>query len=226
MLSRLNLRKKILNKLHPVLKPLSQWYLSKPRTYRYNGILVKIYPGVFHPGLFFSTKILLEYLKEQPMQGLKVLELGAGSGLISIYCAKRGALVTASDIGKTSTEHLHENAMINGVQLNIVLSDLFAYLNPSDYDWIIINPPYYPKDPQSEQDFAWFCGKDFGYFSKLFYQLSHNTTPLSNTIMVLSEDCDLNHIQALARSHGLLLKLIFNKAFAGENNYIFRITAE
>ena len=196
------------------------------RVYRYSGIAVKIYPGVFHPGFFFSTKVLLEYLQEQPMQGVKVLELGAGSGLISIHCVKRGAVVTASDISKTATEHLHENAMINDVQMNIVLSDLFEHLNPRDFDWIIINPPYYPKAVQSEQDFAWFCGEDFEYFSRLFYQLSNNIETLNNTIMILSEDCDNNQIQALAKSNGLLLNLIYKKRSAGEDNYIFKITAE
>ena len=222
----MNLRKKILNKLHPILRPLSQWYLSKIRVYRDGGIVLKVYPGVFHPGLFFSTKVLLQYLKEQSMQGLRVLELGAGSGLIAIYCAKQGAMVTASDISKNATDHLHENAAINNVHLNIVLSDLFETLNPSDFDLIIINPPYYPNDVQSEKDFAWFCGKDFQYFKKLFYQLNNGNKPYGKTIMVLSEDCDINHIRALAKENGLSLHLLFEKRHVGELNYIFSIMAE
>jgi release factor glutamine methyltransferase len=160
------------------------------------------------------------------MQGLKVLELGAGSGLISIYCSKQGAIVTASDISKNATDHLHKNATINNVQLNIVLSDLFERLNPSDFDLIIINPPYYPKDVQSEKDFAWFCGKDFQYFKKLFYQLKSSNKPFGKTIMVLSEDCDIDHLRGLAKENGLHLHLLFQKRSAGELNYIFSIMAE
>ena len=222
----MNLRKKILNKLHPILRPLSQWYLSKVRVYRDGGIVLKVYPGVFHPGFFFSTKVLLLYLKEQSIQGLRVLELGAGSGLISMYCSKQGAIVTASDISKNATGHLHENAAINNVQLNIVVSDLFERLNPSDFDLIIINPPYYPKDVQSEKDFAWFCGKDFQYFKKLFYQLNNSNKPFGKTIMVLSEGCDINHIRGLAKENNLYLHLLFQKRSGGELNYIFSIMAE
>lgn len=196
------------------------------RVYRDGGIVVKIYPGIFHPGLFFSTKILLEYLKTQSLRGLKVLELGAGSGLISIYCAKQGAIVTASDISRNATEHLHENAAINCVQIGVVLSDLFEHLNPSDFDLIIINPPYYPNDVQSEKDFAWFCGKDFQYFKKLFSQLNNSNKTYGKTIMVLSEDCDINHIGALAKGNGLYLHLLFKKRSAGELNYIFSIMDE
>jgi release factor glutamine methyltransferase len=222
----LNLQKKILNKLHPILKPLSQWYLSKLRVYRYCDIVVKVYPGVFHPGLFVSTKVLLAYLKKERLQGLRVLELGAGSGLISIYCAKQGAIVTASDISKSTTDHLHENAMINDVQLKIVLSDLFECITPSDFDLIIVNPPYYPRDVQSEKDFAWFCGSGFEYFKKLFYQLSRNINTRNTIIMILSEDCDINYIKTLAEESGLFLSLILRKRSVAEENFIFRIMAE
>jgi release factor glutamine methyltransferase len=186
---------------------------------------VKVYPGVFHPGLFFSTKILLGYLKIESLQGMKVLELGAGSGLLSIYCAKHGAIVTASDISKNTTDCLRENAMINNVQVAIVLSDLFDCIDPSNFDMIIINPPFYPRDVQSEKDFAWFCGSEFEYFKKLFCQLSQNACSRVTIVMVLSEDCDINQIQTLAKRNGLLLNQIYKKKSAGEDNYIFKITA-
>src|SRR6218665_2258260 len=98
----MHLRKKILNAFHPLLKPISAWYLSRTRIYKYDNISVRIHPGVFHPGLFFSTKLLLEYLKGQPIQEKHLLELGAGSGLISVVAAKRGARVTGSDINPTA----------------------------------------------------------------------------------------------------------------------------
>src|SRR5687767_8111395 len=110
----MNTSKKILNLFHPLLKPLSAWYLSKVRTYRFQDITVKVHPGVFHPGLFFSTKIILKYLKNLNLQGQRILELGAGTGLISIYCFKKNAAqITASDISISAVSNIRENAVLN-----------------------------------------------------------------------------------------------------------------
>ncbi len=58
------------------LVPATRWYLRKPRGYTYNGVDIVVQPGVFHPGLFYSTKFLLEFLREQPLAGKSLLELG------------------------------------------------------------------------------------------------------------------------------------------------------
>ncbi|MEL7146637.1 MAG: methyltransferase, partial [Bacteroidota bacterium] len=119
------IQKKSLKFFHPVLKRLAKYYLSKPRDYRYEDITVKVYPGVFHPGLFFSTTVFLEYLKGHKLKGKLVLELGAGSGLISMFCAKNGAIVTSSDINELALQKIDENAAKNNVLLTTVRSDLF-----------------------------------------------------------------------------------------------------
>src|SRR4029079_10565830 len=98
-------------------KPLLVKYLSKTRVYRYKDIRLSIAPGVFHPGFFFSTQLLLQYISKLPLQGKRFLELGCGSGLISIAAAKMGAMVTATDINPLATEYLKENSRRNNVVL-------------------------------------------------------------------------------------------------------------
>lgn len=216
--------KKIFNLLSPVLKPISRWYLSKKRTYTYQGITVHISPGVFHPGLFNSTKVLSTYLSEFKLEGRKVLELGAGSGYISLYCCKKGAHVTASDINKVAIANLHENAMLNNCNLNVVESDLFEMIRPQDFEIIIINPPYYPKAVQSQNDLAWYCGENFEYFHKLFMQLRQaNVSKDHQMIMILSEDCDIKRIESIAGANGLFLKKEKEYKTSYEMNYIFHI---
>jgi len=73
-------------------------YLKKDRFYTYNEIKILVKKGVFHPGFFFSTKFLISAIKTFELTNKKVLELGAGSGIISFYCDKKGANVTSSDI--------------------------------------------------------------------------------------------------------------------------------
>jgi release factor glutamine methyltransferase len=81
-----------------VLPKITRWYLRKERSHTYDGITVKVPTGVFHPGLFFSTHLMLKHLKQYELSGHSVLELGAGSGLVSIWCARQGAKVVATDI--------------------------------------------------------------------------------------------------------------------------------
>ena len=93
-------------------KPLLIKYLSKIRIYKYEDIELEISPEVFHPGFFFSTSILLNLVKQLPLQGKSFLEPGCGSGLISIYAARKGAMVTATDINPVAIEFLKKNARV------------------------------------------------------------------------------------------------------------------
>jgi release factor glutamine methyltransferase len=218
----LGLIKKILNGFHPVLKPLVGWYLAVPRFYSYKGIRLKILPGVFHPGLFFSTHVLLRYLTQQNLVAKHVLELGAGSGLISLYLSKQGVRVTASDVSATALQGLRENALANKTVVQIVESDLFDALDVTHFDLIAINPPYYPKAIVSEQDMPWFCGSNFEYFEKLFRQLRY-ITPRHNVLMILSEDCNLSRINSIAYENVLELTPVHKERVWGEWNFIYQI---
>ena len=206
-----------------ILYPLSKHYLSKERTYKYKDIVIKVLPDVFHPGLFFSTKILLDYLNDKRLNGNSLLELGAGTGLISVFCTKKEALVTATDVNSTAIKNIEQNAVDNSVSINIIQSDLFNDIPEQKFDWIIINPPYYPKDPQDEYGLAWFCGSDFRFFTKLFDQLVLYSNVSTNTIMILSEDCDIKKISDIAQSKSFTLYEIKRMRKWSEWNYLYRI---
>ena len=74
------------------------------------------------------------------------------------------------------------------------------------FDSIIINPPYYPKNPKNEQEKAWFCGENFEYFEKLFQQLGQYTNNKTNVFISLSEECNFNKIASIASPNNFLLK--------------------
>jgi len=209
--------------LFPVLKSAYNIYASKERSYSYKGINVRVMPGVFHPGLFFSTKLLLEYISQNDLKGKTVLELGAGSGLISVYCAMQNAKVTATDINPTAINNIIKNAELNNVNIYVIESDLFDKIEIRKFDYIIINPPYFPNNPKNEKELAWFCGNDFQYFKKLFTQLNNYKTQETIVVMILSEDCDLQRITSIANENHFSMNIVFQKKVFGETNYIFRI---
>ncbi len=213
----------VLRPISPILKILVQVYTRKERDYSYDDISVKVLPGVFHPGLFISTKVLLDFVKTLKFEGKTFLELGAGTGIISILAAKKGAVVYASDISSKAIENIKLNAAKNNVQINIFTSDLFKNIPEMQFDYIIINPPYYSRDPGEEEEYAWFCGSNFEYFKSLFSSLSNFIGKDSKVFMILSEVCDIQKIKSIGMENKFIWKLKMKKQFWGEKNYIFEI---
>ncbi|TGD57290.1 methyltransferase [Flavobacterium humi] len=218
------MRKLVQKIISPFLKKTSTLYLSRPRKYKYKDLCVWVEPSVFPPFITISTKLLLEFLETLSLEKKTFLELGCGCGIISILAAKKGAKTTASDINMIALEALRKNAKDNETQIEILYSDLFDGLQHKSFDCIVINPPYYPKNPDSVAEKAWFCGEHFEYFEKLFAQLPDFTTQKNEVYMILSEDCKTDVIFAIAEKNGLAAKCILEKTVFKEINYIYKIS--
>ncbi len=185
------------------------------------GITVTIPAGVFHPGLFFSTPIFIEFLKRHEFQGQKTVDIGCGSGLLALYAARRGATVIALDINPLSVAATRQNADANQLTLSVLESDLFAQV-PSDtiFDIVLINPPYYPKQPTDMAAHAFFAGPQLEYFQALFFQLPEHIHSTTKTWMILSEDCDIKQIKAIAHEHHFQILSVFERWHWGERLFV------
>lgn len=211
---------------HIVARTYQPWvkkYLTKTRHYRYGRLSLEIPPQVFHPGFFFSTKLLLSHINKMPLKGRLLLELGCGSGLISLEAARRGALVTASDINPVAIASLEKNGGRNNISLTVVESDLFNQIPTASFDIIAINPPYYKKDPGSYAEHAWFCGTNGEYFQRLFQQLPGYMLPNTTVLMVLFDGCDMGMINAYAAAEHLFLRPVVRKKNLLEENTIYQV---
>lgn len=207
---------------HPFLRAGLKLYYSKPRKYRYGDSFAWVHPEVFPPRLTLSTRLLLDFISGFDLHDKIFLELGCGSGIISIQATKKGAITTSTDINETALDFLRKSASENKVPITVLYSDLFENLQGRSFDYILINPPYYPKNPKSVREMAWFCGEGFEYFGRLFAQLP-GFIKGNQVFMILSEDCDLNTIQAIASKNRICFETVLEKTVFAEKNYIFRL---
>lgn len=104
---------------------------------------------------------------------IKILDIGTGTGCIAISLKKElNASVTASDISKKALEVARKNAILNKVDINFILSDVFSNIKDK-YHIIISNPPYIAYDEEimdivknNEPHLALFASDNGLYFYK------------------------------------------------------------
>lgn len=207
---------------HPFLRIVTEVWFSKPRKYTYKNISVLVHPEVFPPHYTISTKILLDFIDKINLKGKTFLELGCGSGILSLFAASKGAKVTATDINTKAITYLQKASKENNIPITVLHSDLFSKLKNQYFNYIIINPPYYPKSPENQKEKAWFCGENFEYFKGLFQQLSARNSK-EIIYVILSEDCKIDKIESIAKKYDWYLDEIFRVKKLQEINYIFEI---
>lgn len=191
-----------------VYKPFVKRKLRKPSNFTYQGISVEVWPGVFHPGKFYSSKCLADYLEHLDLQSKTVLELGCGTGFLSILAAKKGANMVASDISQLAINNSKLNAEKAGFKIDFYLSDLFDKIPKNEFDYILINPPFYRGKSNTEEESAWYAGPDFEYFHKLFGQIKGFTHSASQCVMILSDDCEMEKIKQIAFKNKYSLSIL------------------
>jgi release factor glutamine methyltransferase len=97
-----------------------------------------------------SAVEFLASLAREPASPLAVLDLGTGSGCLSVFIAVKvpAARVTAVDVSPEALTVARANATTHGVtdRVDFLLGDLFAPLPPgSQFDLLVSNPPYIPS---------------------------------------------------------------------------------
>lgn len=207
--------------------PIYRWWglrhIRRVRRFRLAGLRLEVPPGVFHPGVYFSTPIFIKFLQTIDFQGKTALDVGTGSGALALFAAQNGATATALDINPLAVETARRNAAANGLALRVVESDLLDKLPAEQFDFVLINPPYYPRQPRNATEQAFFAGENHEYFQKLFAQLPVFRHSGSRAWMIVSEDCDMEAIGHIAQQHGQRLEIIFEKKKWGERLWVVEI---
>lgn len=110
-----------------------------------------------HLGIFPEQKKQWEWIQEHS-KGLKVLNLFAYSGGVTLAAAKGGASVCHLDASKGMVAWARENARLNGLEqapIRWIVEDVTKFLKRelkrgSSYDAIILDPPTFGRGSQGE----------------------------------------------------------------------------
>lgn len=90
--------------------------------------------------------VLARHLLDRPevVAGRRVVDLGAGSGLVAIAAAKAGAAaVTAVDVDANAIAAIGLNAAVNGVNILVVTADIIEAPPPEETDILVVGDLFY-----------------------------------------------------------------------------------
>ena len=81
-------------------------------------VRIEVPPTVFGDGLHPTTSTCLDLLADLVEPGTKMLDVGCGSGALSVVAARAGAVVTAIDVDPVAVSATIANAAANGVEVD------------------------------------------------------------------------------------------------------------
>ncbi len=197
------------------------------RTWQYKDLDILVMPGMFHPGWFTTSRLLLSRLENADLQGKTFLELGCGTGTQACRAAQLGAESAASDIAPAACRNALLNAERNDLKVKVFASDIFEQI-PSEYifDTIFVNPPFLARYPEAEKDFAFCCGEEFEYYIALFQSLNQRLAPGGELVMALAKSCAIDRVLEIADLEGIKHERIEISRRWAETNYLYRFTRD
>ena len=108
---------------HLVVKPTWEDYEAQP-----DDLIIELDPGMaFGTGTHETTNMCMQLLEKHLEDGMRVMDVGTGSGILAIAAARLGARnILAIDIDPDAVKVAIENVALNGVEdyVRVVVGDL------------------------------------------------------------------------------------------------------
>lgn len=183
------------------------------------GVPLIVLPEVFNPVVFRTGAILGRTIATSPLAapkpGARALDLGTGSGVGSVFAARRGYRVTAVDVNPEAIRCVRLNALLNGMEERIEArhGDLFAPVAGESFDLILFNPPFFRGEPSSPLDAAW-RGTDV--LERFAAGLSGALAPGGTALLLLSTDGDCAALLAALPPQGFVIETAARRDFGNE----------
>jgi release factor glutamine methyltransferase len=159
---------------------------------------------VYDPGE--DTFLLVEAALREARHTDRILEVGTGSGVVSLFMKDVAPGVVATDISPIACR----NARLNGI--SVIRTDLYAGLC-GRFDLVIFNPPYLPTAPDEKLD-AWldraFNGGITGRkeIERFVRDIDRILAPDGRVLTVISSITGVGETEALFKEKGFRMEIV------------------
>ncbi len=187
-------------------------------------IVLKIYPTVFNPASYISSKIFTDFIQELHLENKVILDMGCGSGIISIVCAKHGAKCVAVDINAECVKAAEENILSNKVSesVKVFQSDLYSKIETSQrFDYIFFNPPYWEGEPANDFERAFKGGVKLEVIKSFAGNSKQYLNPNGKIYLILSDQVDIRLVEKYFDESGFEFNLVKTIKKFAETFYIY-----
>ena len=228
------LQKKYKN-LEPILEKINNHY---PIQYLignvdFYGYQIKVNPNVLIPR--FETETLVEktidYIRKLDLLNASLLDIGTGSGCISI--ALKGEIesleISAIDISRKAISVAKKNAKDNKLKINFICKDVFKYNLINNFDIIVSNPPYIipgddvsPEIKYEPKKAIYIKNNPLEYYEKIL-EIGKKHLNKKNLIALEIDEEQGDNIKKIAKKEFPKAKINIEKDLAGKNRFIFII---
>jgi release factor glutamine methyltransferase len=188
------------------------------------GITITVLPGVWSPAYDWSGIFMIANFPD--VKGKDVLEIGCGSGLISVHAALSGARhVTAVDINPIAVENTRLNFSKFEIDFGSAhVSNGFAEV-AGDFDVVVFNAPYHGCRPGDMLEYA-CADEDYQSLRAFFSDVRTHLRPDGLVELGFSESGDLKLFRSLIELHRFGIRRELSDWREGYNCMFFELSPE
>jgi release factor glutamine methyltransferase len=199
---------------------------SRTSTTEVAGLKLTVPPTVFHPKVFLTSAFFANYLQALDLRGKRVVEVGTGSGILSLSAAKAGAdYVLALDINPEAAKAAALNARANGLtQVEARESNLFSAVPETEtFDLIISSPPSFSGEPRNVADRAWHAGPGYRDILGLFSEAAIRLKDDGLMLLLVSSDTNMALFNQLIAEAGLRSQKVATQSIVVEKFFMYEL---
>lgn len=189
--------------IHVTTRPYLNKVLQHTKPYEVDVFdrSITVLPGVMSPAYDWAGHFLIECLPTD-LSGKTVLELGSGTGLVSVFAGLRGAKsVTAVDINPAAVKNTHLNLEKLQIHSRTLESDVFSALPNEQYDLILFNLPYHNSRPQNDLEKG-VMDDDYQTMERFFREARTHLTSSGELFVGFSQSGNIERFHQVLKQNG------------------------
>jgi release factor glutamine methyltransferase len=218
----------LLKLLRKIYFQISYTYYKKTKftktvTEKVLGYTFTVPPSVFNPKIYFSSEIFGKFVQGLELSGKKILDMGCGSGIISVVAASKGGECVAADINPDCVKTTINNIKRNDFEgkIHVIESNLFENVT-GKFDIIFFNPPYYKGVPRNDFERAFLGGKNYEVIREFISRSAEFLNEGGVIYTIISSDMDINTLFNYFVEYGFESEIVLTQKKLFETFFIVK----